>query len=153
MSTYSLDNKNDSQFSIVSCNISQLSSDRGFHNVRGECCVTFRTDGKFIDSSTVIILGGFTNIGIPQTVADLRFNIERDQNTSPIVTKDPEKCYRSDMTSYFSEWLTNIRSKEDIHWWTAIMIINYVIATGTVDNAKILREIEEIGRASCRERV
>ena len=31
---------------------------------------------------------------------------------------------------------------EDIHWWTVIMIINYVIATGTVDNVKILREIE-----------
>lgn len=131
-----------STLSVVACNIANLSSDRGFHEVDGECRVTFLKDRNLLDSSDVIVRGSFTNISVGQTVADLRFNIKCDQNNAPIIMKDPVNCYRSDMTKYFSEWIATIHSKEDIHWWTPIMIINFVIANRTVDSVKELREIE-----------
>ena len=129
-------------FTAVPCNIAVVDTTRHFHNVNNECQVTFIKNNQPIGSSDIITNGSFMNVNVASGIADLRFNLTADQIDLDLGIMDPYECYRDDLTRCFTMWLDTIHTNDDIRWWSSIMIINYVLANGTIGAVKTLREIE-----------
>lgn len=129
-------------FTAVPCNIAVVDTTRHFHNVNKECRVTFIKNHQPIGSSDIITSGSFMNVNVANAMADLCFNLKACQSDLDLGIVDPYECYRDDLTRCFTRWLDTIHTNDDIRWWFSIMIINYVLANGTIGNVKTLREIE-----------